>query len=72
MSNNKKAYDAHELVGKHPSKFTLLLKHMQHLKIYWKIINWPTHLLNFLRLLVIFSSSPVPPELHSDCGQSFV
>jgi hypothetical protein len=39
MSNNKKAYNIHQLAGKHYTKFSPLLKHMQHLQIYWKIIN---------------------------------
>ena len=39
MPNDKLAYDAHQLVN-YPSKFSLLLKHMQNQKIYWKFINW--------------------------------
>ena len=39
MSNNKKAYNIHQLAGKHHTKCSPLLKHMQQLQIYWKIIN---------------------------------
>jgi hypothetical protein len=34
MSNNKKAYNIHQLAGKHYTKSSPLLKHMQHLENY--------------------------------------
>ena len=34
MSNNKKADNINQLAGKHHTKFSPLLKHMQHLQIY--------------------------------------
>jgi hypothetical protein len=37
MSNNKKAYNIHQLWVSANTKFSLLFKHMQPLQMYWKI-----------------------------------